>query len=55
MWSLLRCYKWDTLRFQSWKPVSGARVLREQEPLSTEAEDIVGIRHQATTSKDTAN
>jgi hypothetical protein len=59
MRSVPRCYKRDKLRFNSWRLVSSARKLqlngasqRGQEPLDTETEDIVGIRHQATTDED---
>jgi hypothetical protein len=48
--SVLRCYKQD-----SWSNELVVRQSPACKKLSTEAEAIFGIRHQATTGKDTEN
>jgi hypothetical protein len=42
------------LRVDNWSNELGVRQMPAGKNMSTEAEDIVGIRHQATTGEDTA-
>jgi hypothetical protein len=50
VWSVPRCYKQD-----SWSNELVVRQLLASKNMSMEADDIIGIRHQATTGEDTAD